>query len=254
MAVVMVVVMAGIIPARAGFTSSRGAARCASRDHPRSRGVYVGAARVLGELDGIIPARAGFTTPATCRGPCTWDHPRSRGVYRVCYSLMHITAGSSPLARGLPQAQSSAPAVEGIIPARAGFTSDGWVNNDGPEDHPRSRGVYTGQHPTRPACSGSSPLARGLPDVQATTAVGGGIIPARAGFTLTGHGALLSAEGSSPLARGLPWEALSWPPCGGIIPARAGFTRRRARRPALRGDHPRSRGVYRPPRRRAPPG
>ena len=73
----------GIIPARAGFTSSRGAARCASRDHPRSRGVYVGAARVLGELDGIIPARAGFTTPATCRGPCTWDHPRSRGVYSV---------------------------------------------------------------------------------------------------------------------------------------------------------------------------
>ena len=29
-----------IIPARAGFTSNRPSARCASRDHPRSRGVY----------------------------------------------------------------------------------------------------------------------------------------------------------------------------------------------------------------------
>ena len=174
------------------------------------------------------------------------DHPRSRGVYRVCYSLMHITAGSSPLARGLPQAQSSAPAVEGIIPARAGFTSDGWVNNDGPEDHPRSRGVYTGQHPTRPACSGSSPLARGLPRQTHHGVVGQGIIPARAGFTRFGwyfNGSPLdhprsrgvyagypsgarSVAGSSPLARGLLPRHRPGARGRGIIPARAGFTSR----------------------------
>ena len=51
-------------------------------------------------------------------------------------------------------------------------------------DHPRSRGVYSildeKQHPNL----GSSPLARGLPVDLAVLDVGGGIIPARAGFTL----------------------------------------------------------------------
>ena len=91
----------GIIPARAGFTFVRSRASRSSRDHPRSRGVYVGRgrgwpgwegssplARGLRRAQGraprqgrIIPARAGFTCPA---GPARrWprDHPRSRGVY-----------------------------------------------------------------------------------------------------------------------------------------------------------------------------
>ena len=52
--------------------------------------------------------------------------------------------------------------------------------------------------------------------------------------------------GSSPLARGLLVGNGIRGPEGGIIPARAGFTGRRRGRRCRRGDHPRSRGVYRP--------
>ena len=70
-----------IIPARAGFTSVCGLFSRASRDHPRSRGVYrhslptegrsggssplarglQGDTQAQGQEDRIIPARAGFT-------------------------------------------------------------------------------------------------------------------------------------------------------------------------------------------------
>ena len=50
--------------------------------------------------------------------------------------------------------------------------------------------------------------------------------------------------GSSPLARGLPARTLGALRSVRIIPARAGFTRADPRGPALRPDHPRSRGVY----------
>ena len=72
---------ARIIPARAGFTAHRGHGVPVHQDHPRSRGVYVTAARVAAVGVGssplarglpyfteakaryarIIPARAGFT-------------------------------------------------------------------------------------------------------------------------------------------------------------------------------------------------
>ena len=91
----------GIIPARAGFTPIRTAGPPITRDHPRSRGVYLRRAhsgapdrgssplargllvvcqeRVEGRR--IIPARAGFTPSWPSSGPSTPDHPRSRGVY-----------------------------------------------------------------------------------------------------------------------------------------------------------------------------
>ena len=92
----------------------------------------------------------------------------------------------------------------------------------------------------------------------------GGIIPARAGFTLgeeayrragsdhprsrgvydavTVYGDYLT--GSSPLARGLRGLRLNSGVGLRIIPARAGFTGRAPARPCGRPDHPRSRGVY----------
>ena len=111
---------------------------------------------------------------------------------------------------------------------------------------------------------GSSPLARGLHDHGLRLRPGGGIIPARAGFT-RGPGALRSmerdhprsrgvyveaeelrrpVEGSSPLARGLPPTALTHSGRMRIIPARAGFTRPHRHHPRPVEDHPRSRGVY----------
>ena len=74
-------VRAGIIPARAGFTGRGGRPSDPRRDHPRSRGVYVGADQSWTTPARIIPARAGFTARPRGPGRRGSDHPRSRGVY-----------------------------------------------------------------------------------------------------------------------------------------------------------------------------
>ena len=111
-----------IIPARAGFTSSRAHSPGSQRDHPRSRGVYVDSGHAHAGLVGIIPARAGFTTRRGTGMPSTSDHPRSRGVYPAPTGREAKPPGSSPLARGLRLALSRTAGHPGIIPARAGFT------------------------------------------------------------------------------------------------------------------------------------
>ena len=153
----------GIIPARAGFTPPAQHAGARWRDHPRSRGVYdrgagaqyqgVGSSPLARGLRGddvdedgaarIIPARAGFTQGGLAVGDLAGDHPRSRGVYGFSSPRTTLTRGSSPLARGLPEACSWEPVAD-------------W-------DHPRSRGVYHTCFRARACTAGSSPLARGLP-------------------------------------------------------------------------------------------
>ena len=173
------------------------------RDHPRSRGVYSlpsllrpsgrgssplarGLRRVSLEMcgdDRIIPARAGFTMwRRRCRSRRR-DHPRSRGVYPASEPTMPSPVGSSPLARGLRTPGTAVTLCNGIIPARAGFTTSAVDTNSAGEDHPRSRGVYSPRAPRRSPSSGSSPLARGLPPDPHRGDPPAGIIPARAGFT-----------------------------------------------------------------------
>ena len=137
-----------------------------------------------------------------------------------------------------------------------------------PWDHPRSRGVYMYRKTFLASPRGSSPLARGLHQELVAAAPDPRIIPARAGFTrsLARLGILrgdhprsrgvypvvfinsYDANGSSPLARGL--RAGRGPARGHrrIIPARAGFTGDMPDPIEIGGDHPRSRGVYLPPR------
>ena len=111
---------------------------------------------------------------------------------------------------------------------------------------------------------GSSPLARGLREDDYCAGAGGGIIPARAGFTIrTSITLRLRGDhprsrgvyscqrskprpnlGSSPLARGLRLGAAADLLLDRIIPARAGFTRPPRGGPCHQPDHPRSRGVY----------
>ena len=131
---------------------------------------------------------------------------------------------------------------------------------------------------------GSSPLARGLRNRAPGPRRTGGIIPARAGFTMTAttpphwtpdhprsrgvyseprtgrsrpvdhprsRGVYRASSlagtgiaGSSPLARGLHLLDEDRRPVRGIIPARAGFTYPLDRMARALGDHPRSRGVY----------
>ena len=130
--------------------------------------------------------------------------------------------------------------------------------------HPRSRGVYLPETFLFVTFSGSSPLARGLPGWKRPAVPARGIIPARAGFTMTtvltpgvgedhprSRGVYFSdgamrflGEGSSPLARGLLGVPGALDSVFRIIPARAGFTRSRATAMATaRGSSPLARGL-----------
>ena len=234
-----------IIPARAGFTVYGGYSWCDSRDHPRSRGVYIFCHQASTAVSGssplarglrpehsamrcnlrIIPARAGFTPRSPIPYSRRKDHPRSRGVYFQATGSIASLSGSSPLARGLLRRYLAHDRWRRIIPARAGFTTY------------RSTIIM--------ATGGSSPLARGLrrrhrPDLRNQR-----IIPARAGFTgrtsvswssgrdhprsrgvySRNHAQKTSRTGSSPLARGLHGHRLLVGGSPRIIPARAGFTR-----------------------------
>ena len=213
---------------------------------------------------GIIPARAGFTGDAPRGADPGADHPRSRGVYPCREPSSLLSSGSSPLARGLLWELAPLLTAHRIIPARAGFTPPGRACTAGGRDHPRSRGVYCPTAARRARMSGSSPLARGLPASALHRALGPGIIPARAGFTLASHvGATRHRDhprsrgvygiarvqasaraGSSPLARGLPTMEPIITTAMRIIPARAGFTPSRRPGSVRPADHPRSRGVY----------
>ena len=154
---------ARIIPARAGFTAAESTHVWAWWDHPRSRGVYVAGGWWCLRRLRIIPARAGFTRRRLQVGRGPPDHPRSRGVYKRSSTVMVSGSGSSPLARGLLQRKPRKIFLKGIIPARAGFTATQHYYSREYQDHPRSRGVYSGIDQTSSTGAGSSPLARGLP-------------------------------------------------------------------------------------------
>ncbi len=200
----VVVGVAGIIPARAGFTcGSFEAVRCGGGSSPLARGLLE-AEDFAGAHVRIIPARAGFTFRFSAHSRSIGDHPRSRGVYGLDRVGGDYVPGSSPLARGLPSRRRGWRAASRIIPARAGFTYDSGEYVEAREDHPRSRGVYSdvmhqnrplrtdhprsrGVYPTKESDGrmfvGSSPLARGLRDRIRLSGRTYGIIPARAGFT-----------------------------------------------------------------------
>ena len=154
--------LARIIPARAGFTLRTHLVELHAQDHPRSRGVYpppppgffcgVGSSPLARGLPNhhlpvlrrirIIPARAGFTTRRIVLALLRRDHPRSRGVYASSSTTGTSSRGSSPLARGLRAGLASTRAGRRIIPARAGFTQNALISGGVHTDHPRSRGVY----------------------------------------------------------------------------------------------------------------
>ena len=118
---------------------------------------------------------------------------------------------------------------------------------------------------------GSSPLSRGIQVAADVDLVGDRIIPALAGNTgcldaaAQWHGdhprsrgeysispALISsATGSSPLSRGIHGSTFLFWAGVGIIPALAGNTSPSQMVPIWTGDHPRSRGEYRPLRQGA---
>ena len=213
---------------------------------------------------GLIPARAG-NTRLRCRS-CRrgWAHPRSRGEHCGLLGLLFVGLGSSPLARGTPQAQAARHLCRGLIPARAGNTCRCGRARRWSWAHPRSRGEHMASATATSKTGGSSPLARGTrfqPRIQTARP---GLIPARAGNTGVGVGSgagsgahprsrgehkywgahALTIPGSSPLARGTRLLYSRHEPSSGLIPARAGNTS--GARGYRRGwwAHPRSRGEH----------
>ena len=179
-------------------------------------------------MNGIIPARAGFTFRQRCRRGGTRDHPRSRGVYQTSSRSLSDDAGSSPLARGLLVRLLDDLAPRRIIPARAGFTGRRGAASRAGRDHPRSRGVYCRSMFTYWDGSGSSPLARGLPDCRpaccrASRSVRPDHPRSRGVYRLIAN-PFGFGIGSSPLARGLLICSGRGAGSPRIIPARAGFT------------------------------
>ena len=173
----------GIIPARAGFTVCLMGDRCGAGDHPRSRGVYVGAPDGPGWKIGSSPLARGLPPPCGASSPRVRIIPARAGFTSGPVSLPCGKAGSSPLARGLRREAPNRNRHSRIIPARAGFTSGPEREDSVAVDHPRSRGVYLSFLCFYFCERGSSPLARGL--------------------RLTAE-RKSEKRGSSPLARGLP--------------------------------------------------
>ncbi len=157
-----------IIPACGGSSPRARGARCGPtsrtahrEDHPRVRGEHR-ERRGSGGLPGrIIPACAGSTrASADARSPGS-DHPRVRGEHRWGGWICRPPSGSSPRARGAPNAPAGLVMTGRIIPACAGSTSRNAPRPRSAEDHPRVRGEHrvaaTGSLPQ----PGSSPRARG---------------------------------------------------------------------------------------------
>ena len=175
------------------------------------------------------------------------DHPRTRGVYAYRRLPPPSDLGSSPHTRGLLAGPADPYPDTWIIPAHAGFTADPGRRAGSCQDHPRTRGVYLAVPVIHGLQAGSSPHTRGLLHTQFIAAILTRIIPAHAGFTYRVPPPAATSSGSSPHTRGLQPLLGGEPLDPGIIPAHAGFTRR-PRRSRWRGrDHPRTRGVYRPP-------
>ena len=132
----------GLIPARAGNTTTPLGLGSSARAHPRSRGEHTVKTKkkevragssplargthfwVYFEVcsKGLIPARAGNTQSEISASTFSRAHPRSRGEHMSSSLSSVARPGSSPLARGTLFDGLKGAIENGLIPARAGNT------------------------------------------------------------------------------------------------------------------------------------
>ena len=235
-------VVVGLIPARAGKTSTITVSRAVVTAHPRAcgenpdGGKYTAGqtgssprvrgkpgALVLDEgLRGLIPARAGKTPTSWGTKSASAAHPRACGENPSAVGFGSSALGSSPRVRGKQCGGRSWSRCIGLIPARAGKTNGRTAAARSGPAHPRACGENTGTSTCCTAAVGSSPRVRGKRYVLQGSAMGLRLIPARAGKTGLGPGrpraptahpracgenspgwrSRLLARGSSPRVRG----------------------------------------------------
>ena len=194
---------------------------------------------VLGRL---IPAHAGKTHGQRSAPSRARAHPRSRGENGMKKYQIDWIQGSSPLTRGKLNERRDLTLPEGLIPAHAGKTARTGTTRARQRAHPRSRGENAHRSPPGSALSGSSPLTRGKPLIQARRIHAQGLIPAHAGKTARATSAARTG-GAHPRSRGENNEAMRVIPTAlWLIPAHAGKTRLATKRARRSTAHPRSRG------------
>ena len=212
----------------------------------------------------FIPARAGNTWAETKTELDGAVHPRPRGEHPTSSGAACFLTGSSPPARGTPYRETYRSSAVRFIPARAGNTPRKSTRAAISSVHPRPRGEHLIASAEGLISTGSSPPARGTPQLRVTHYRTLRFIPARAGNTrVESAGARLDAVhprprgehryrkenarvviGSSPPARGTPGRGDRL--CAGqrFIPARAGNTGEGNDRRTTVEVHPRPRGEH----------
>ena len=108
-----------------------------------------------------------------------------RGEHEIVAGAQMDAMGSSPHARGTLKTAAIYATEGGIIPACAGNTAKPGRQLVDVRDHPRMRGEHSVPGTSRWSHMGSSPHARGTPEVTAGNSRTNGIIPACAGNTFT---------------------------------------------------------------------
>ena len=171
----------GLIPARAGSTTSIRPRSIRTRAHPRPCGEHGGGrnSESLGEgssppvrgaltkagvplfAPGLIPARAGSTLLTARLSPAWRAHPRPCGEHVPAARPTLCLSGSSPPVRGAPHARPVHPRAYGLIPARAGSTHLRVRREVGGRAHPRPCGEHACVARRSRAAMGSSPPVRG---------------------------------------------------------------------------------------------
>ena len=178
--------------------------------------------------------------------------------------LRPLGVGSSPRVRGTLGSLGVDSAVQGIIPACAGNTTEQFGIQFAPRDHPRVCREHYDNAVAETDEEGSSPRVRGTPAGEHLHVMGRGIIPACAGNTCArAHLAFSSRDhprvcgehagsasraarrlGSSPRVRGTRSAARHNPYGRGIIPACAGNTMaNHPQETVVEGSSPRVRGT-----------
>ena len=190
----------------------------------------------------LIPAHAGKTRNGVSPASQGWAHPRSRGENMTLFIDVSFQGGSSPLARGKLPGSTAGYAQAGLIPARAGKTTQSHSGRSAAPAHPRSRGENPDRRGLRDRAGGSSPLARGKHRARDRLVSTLRLIPARAGKTRSiptppqGTAAHPRSRGENSgtmvIGHRPPW----------LIPARAGKTLCATCPRTTAVAHPRSRG------------
>ena len=194
---------AGLIPARAGKTTGRRGCAAHAWAHPRAGGENVpsmtsasassgSSPRGRGKPTratwqdahpGLIPARAGKTTGSRAASRTPAAHPRAGGENGKLDDTKHMLTGSSPRGRGKPIAALSPSCTSGLIPARAGKTSESCHWHPESRAHPRAGGENPRPRDRLGSRPGSSPRGRGKRRAKPAGQLLQRLIPARAGKT-----------------------------------------------------------------------